>query len=110
MCPESITHLATGGLGEPQGPFVHKRMLHVEVIGVVENGNGITLSLGDGGGVLIGHSRSTILSNGGHGEWMWSGKRGDNRRKVGGARISGKAQIGFSHKEGKNPKPGSSQQ
>lgn len=33
------SHLAGGRLGEPEGPLVHKRVLDVEVLGVVENGD-----------------------------------------------------------------------
>lgn len=35
----SDSHLAGGRLGEPEGPLVHKRVLDVEVLGVVENGD-----------------------------------------------------------------------
>lgn len=74
---------------------MHKRVLHVEVIGVVENGDGITsLSLGDRSGVLIGNNRSTVFCDSSHDEGIWRGK---SSRKVGGARISGKAQIGAFH-------------
>lgn len=77
---------------------MHKRVLHVEVIGVVEDSDSITsLSLGDGGGVLIGNSRSTIFCDGSHSEWMWRGGETIEVRKVGGARISGKAQIEAFH-------------
>lgn len=53
---DSSTHLSAGGFGEPQGPFVHQRMLDVEVVGVMENGNVIP-KLGLGNSSL----RSSIL-------------------------------------------------
>lgn len=83
---------------------MHKRVLHVEVIGVVENSDGITsLSLGDRGGVLIGNSRSTVFCDSSHDEWIWRGggiesesRRGENFRES--------ANRSFSHKKGKiNP-------
>ena len=91
-----VSYLATGGLGEPQSPFVHKRVLHVEVIGVVEDSNGITsLSLGDRSGVLVGHSRSTIFCDGSHSEWMWRGRRSSSESRRG--ENFRKAQIGALH-------------
>lgn len=96
--PTGIPYLATGGLGEPQSPFVHKRVLHVEVIGVVEDSDGITsLSFSDRNRVLISNSRSTVFCDGSHDEWMWRGEfeseswRGENFRES--------ANWSFSHKE-----------
>ena len=40
------THPAAGGLGEPEGPMVHQRMLDIEVVLVVEDGDLITLLSG----------------------------------------------------------------
>lgn len=95
-----VVALATGGLGEPQSPFVHKRVLHVEVIGVVEDSDGITsLSLGDRSRVLIGNSRSTVFCDSSHDECggeIESESRSENFKESANRR--------FSHKEGKrNP-------
>jgi hypothetical protein len=40
------TYLAARGLGEPQGPCVHQRVLDVEVLGVVEDGADVALARG----------------------------------------------------------------
>lgn len=62
----NIVYLSARGLGEPEGPFVHQRVLHVEVLGVVEDGDRLSgLNLLDRRRVLIGDSRGTIL-DGGH--------------------------------------------
>lgn len=58
----SDTHLSAGGLGEPQSPLVHERVLHIEVLGVVEDGDSL---VGGGRGVLISH-RVTILCHSRH--------------------------------------------
>ena len=34
-----MSHLATGRLGEPQGPLVHERVLDIEIFRVVEDGD-----------------------------------------------------------------------
>lgn len=74
-------YLAAGRLGEPEGPLVHERVLHVEVLGVVEDSDGIT-SLALGGDRFIGHDRGNVLSNGSHVESCVEGKSG-RRRGVG---------------------------
>lgn len=33
------THLLARGLGEPEGPLVHERVLDIEVVWVMENGD-----------------------------------------------------------------------
>lgn len=70
-------YLAARRLGEPQGPLVHERMLHVEVLRVVEHCDvvaicllGLLLLLGGGNGgrgVLVVHRYGTVFSNSGHG-------------------------------------------
>ena len=98
--PTGFSYLAAGGLGEPQGPFVHKRVLHVEVLGVVENGDGIaSLIIGDRSGVLIGHSRSTILCDGSHGELMWRGGETIRVGKSEGRDFRGKRKSAFHTKK-----------
>ena len=79
---------------------MHKRVLHVEVIGVVEDSDGITsLSLGDRSRVLIGNSRSTVFCDSSHDECggeIESESRSENFKESANRR--------FSHKEGKrNP-------
>lgn len=44
ICPVLLWTRCAGSLGEPQGPGVHERMFDVEVLGIVEYGQGL---LGD---------------------------------------------------------------
>ena len=62
------SYLATGGLGEPQGPLVHEGVLHIEVLGVVEDGHDLIGRRGGRSGILIGHGRRAILGDGSHSE------------------------------------------
>lgn len=57
---------------------MHKRVLHVEVLGVVENGDGLVGRSSDRGrGVLLGHG-VTILCDSRHGGLrMWKGGNGE---------------------------------
>lgn len=50
---KQATHLAARGLGEPQSPCVHERVLDVEVLGVVEDGADTTLFCGVGRGLVL---------------------------------------------------------
>lgn len=74
ICP----YLATGRLGKPKSPLVHQRVLDVEVLRVMEHGDGVSVRLrllgdfllfgghGAGGGVLVVHRRRAVFCNGGH--------------------------------------------
>lgn len=39
LCKGCMTNLSTRWLGEPQRPIIHQRVLNVEIIRVVEDGN-----------------------------------------------------------------------
>lgn len=58
----SLTNLARGRLGEPQGPVVCQRVLDVEVILVVEDGDGLAGGRGSG----IGGGGGVVAALGGH--------------------------------------------
>lgn len=58
-------YLSTGGLGEPQSPLVHERVLHVEVLGVMEDGDLVRRGGDRRDGILVRHG-VTIL-HGSHG-------------------------------------------
>lgn len=57
------SYLSAGGLGEPESPLVHERVLNIEVLGVVEDCDLVRRG-GDRSDVLVGHG-VTIL-HGGH--------------------------------------------
>ena len=63
MNTTSTTYLATWGLGEPQGPCVHERVLDVEVLGVVENSDNVTILRS---GFLVDGRGSAVLGCGRH--------------------------------------------
>lgn len=50
-----MTYFAARGLGEPQRPCVHERVLDIEVLGIVEDGANFTVGCGGaaGGRLLI---------------------------------------------------------
>lgn len=62
---EGPAYLSTGGLGEPQSPLVHERVLHGEVLGVMEDGDLVRRGGDRRGGILVRHG-VTIL-HGSHG-------------------------------------------
>lgn len=61
---------------------MHQRVLHVEVLGIVKHGDGITLSRT--GGIFISHDWRTILCDSSHSESVVEGK--EMKRKDGGAK------------------------
>lgn len=66
MASDEKTDLAAGGLGEPECPLMHERVLDVEVVGVVEDGHELIGGRSnDGSSVLVGHGVA-ILCDGGH--------------------------------------------
>lgn len=88
----SETYLSGGRLGEPESPLVHERVLDVEVLGVVENGDRLVGRGSDRGRcVLIGHG-VTILCDSRHGGLMFVERRGRGRKKdlKGGGRLESK--------------------
>lgn len=78
---------------------MHKRVLHVELLGVVEDGDGIT-RLGIGGrSILIGHDGGAVLCDSGHGEGVVEGRI----RKTEGFGFSGKAENHKKERATKSP-------
>lgn len=76
---------------------MHERVLDVEVLGIVENGNRLIGGGSDrGGGILIGHS-VTILCDSRHDGLRFVEKRGRGRRKdlKGGGRLESTAGRDF---------------
>lgn len=70
--PSLLPYLAARGLCEPQSPLVHQRMLHSEVVWVMEHSNRLPIRLfgllfgGTGGGIFVVGRDGTVFCDGSH--------------------------------------------